>query len=65
MIFVLCFRSHHIFWLAADFLVKAANGTLDRLSTQEITEGILGTRLAGAQLYVIDQFYRELHQWQR
>ena len=44
--------------LVADFLVKASNGTLDRLSTQEITEGILGTRLAGAQLYVIDQFYK-------
>ena len=44
--------------LVADFLVKAGNGTLDRLSTQEITEGILGTRLAGAQLYVIDQFYK-------
>lgn len=44
--------------LVADFLVKAGNGTLDRLSAQEVTEGILGTRLAGAQLYVIDQFYK-------
>jgi len=44
--------------LVADFLVKASNDTLDRLSTQEVIEGILGTRLAGAQLYVIDQFYK-------
>lgn len=44
--------------LVADFLVKWSNDTLDRLSTQEVIEGILGTRLAGAQLYVIDQFYK-------
>ena len=55
-IFVPSSRLHHIFWLQIP--CKGSNGTLDRLSPQEITEGILGTRLAGAQLYVIDQFYK-------
>lgn len=43
--------------LVADVIVKASEGNLDRLDSQEIIEGILGTRLAGAQLYVINQFY--------
>ena len=46
--------------LVADLIVKIGNGTLDRMATQDIVEGILGTRLAGSSMYAIDGFYKSL-----
>lgn len=46
--------------LVADLIVKVGNGTLDRMATQDIVEGILGTRLAGSSLYAIEGFYKSL-----
>ena len=47
--------------LVADMIVKApliGNNTLDRVAGQEIVEGLLGTRLAGSSMYVIDSFFK-------
>lgn len=48
--------------LAADIIVKASNGPseLKKLPPKEILEGILGTRLAGTQLYIIDGLFKSL-----
>ena len=46
--------------LVADIMVKIGNGTLDRVATQDIIEGILGTRLAGSSMYAIEGFYKAL-----
>lgn len=46
--------------LVADGIIKFANGTWTKRNASEFAEGLIGTRLAGSGLYVINTLYEGL-----